>query len=345
MFERYTEEARRVLFFTRFETSQLGSVSMETEHLLLGLIREGRGIVGRIFTRSHVSLENIREAIEARTVFREKVATSVEIPFSAETKRVLQFAAEEADRLTHNDIGPEHLLLGILREEKSVAASILMAKGMRMNTIRDDIVQLRREQTTFSRSVSDAKPGLDMSDVDEHERRGEAFEGDIRLTVIGPRLKAGDAAPDFALDALAPGEAVPREITLATGAGRVRLIHVVNSLDTPVCHVGTRRFEQLRTTDRLPGVDVYTVSMDLPFAQARWRAAEGVEHETLSSHRSEAFGRAYGVLLREWRLLQRAVFVIDGSGRIVHAEYVADQMAEPDYDAAVAAARSITSQT
>jgi thiol peroxidase len=181
-----------------------------------------------------------------------------------------------------------------------------------------------------------------MSDV-AHERRGEAFEGDVRLTVIGPRLAAGDAAPDFVLDALAPGEGVPREITLATGAGRVRLIHVVNSLDTPVCHAGTHRFEQLRAADRLPGVDVYTVSMDLPFAQARWRAAEGVGHETLSSHRSEAFGRAYGVLLREWRLLQRAVFVIDGSGRIVHAEYVADQMAEPDYDAAVAAARAITS--
>jgi thioredoxin-dependent peroxiredoxin len=177
--------------------------------------------------------------------------------------------------------------------------------------------------------------------VDEQERRGEAFEGDIQLTVIGPRLKAGDAAPDFSLDALAPGEGVPREVTLAGGAGRVRLLHVVNSLDTPVCHVGAHRFERLRAADRLPGVDVYTVSMDLPFAQARWRAAEGVGHEALSSHRSEAFGRAYGVLLSEWRLLQRAVFVIDGSGRIVHAEYVADQMAEPDYDAAVAAARSL----
>ena len=181
--------------------------------------------------------------------------------------------------------------------------------------------------------------------MDDDERRGEAFEGDIRLTVIGPRLKGGDAAPDFALDALAPGEGVPREITLATGAGRVRLLHVVNSLDTPVCHVGTHRFEQLRAADRLPGVDVYTVSMDLPFAQARWRAAEGVGHETLSSHRSEAFGRAYGVLLREWRLLQRAVFVIDGRGRIVYAEYVADQMAEPDYAAAAAAARSIVPRT
>lgn len=175
----------------------------------------------------------------------------------------------------------------------------------------------------------------------DHERRGEAFEGDIQLTVIGPRLAPGDAAPEFALDALAPGEALPREVTLAGGSGRVRLLHVVNSLDTPVCHVGAHRFEQMRTGDQLPGIELYTVSMDLPFAQARWRAAEHVDHETLSSHRSEDFGRAYGVLLREWRLLQRAVFVIDGTGRIAHAEYVADQMAEPDYDAAAAVARSL----
>lgn len=172
-------------------------------------------------------------------------------------------------------------------------------------------------------------------------RSGEAFEGDVRLTVLGEQLRVGDAAPDFSLDALGPGEAVPREITLAGGAGRVRLLHVVNSLDTPVCHVGARRFEALRTAELPPNVDVYTVSMDLPFAQARWRAAESVAHEALSSHRNEAFGRAYGVLLQEWRLLQRAVFVIDGEGRIRHAEYVADQMAEPDYGAAIAAARAV----
>jgi thiol peroxidase len=171
-----------------------------------------------------------------------------------------------------------------------------------------------------------------------HERLNEAFEGDIKLTVVGEQLKPGNAAPDFALDILLPGAPEPTPVTLADGAGRVRLLHVVNSLDTPVCHLGAHRFEQLRAS-QLPGVDVYTVSMDLPFAQARWRAEEGVEHETLSSHKSEEFGRAYGVLLREWRLLQRAVFVIDREGRIAHAEYVADQMAEPDYDAAVAAAK------
>src|SRR5574339_856403 len=151
MFERYTERARRVLFFARYEASQLGSVSIETEHLLLGLIREGKGLTSRIFARSHLSLESIRKEIEGRTVFREKVSTSVEIPFSGETKRVLQYAAEEADRLLHSYIGTEHLLLGILREERSVAASILMEKGMRLNAVRDDIVQLLNEKTTLTR--------------------------------------------------------------------------------------------------------------------------------------------------------------------------------------------------
>ena len=151
------------------------------------------------------------------------------------------------------------------------------------------------------------------------ERTGEAFEGDIRLTVVGSKL-------------------------LASGAGRVRVLHVVNSLDTPVCHLGAHRFETLRQSDLPPGVDVLTVSMDLPFAQARWRQAEGVEHEAVSSHRSEDFGRDYGVLLREWRLLQRAVFVIDRSNRVAYAEYVADQMAEPDYAAALDAARTAASR-
>ena len=151
MFERYTERARRVLFFARYEASQLGSISIETEHLLLGLIREGKGLTSRIFARSNLSLEHIRKQIVGRTAFREKVSTSVEIPFSGESKRLLQFAAEEADRLLHNYIGTEHLLLGILREERSVAAKILMEKGMRLNSVREHIVALLNEKTTVTR--------------------------------------------------------------------------------------------------------------------------------------------------------------------------------------------------
>ena len=151
MFERYTERARRGLFFARYEASQLGSITIETEHLLLGLIREGKGLTSRIFARAHFSLESIRKEVEGRRVFHEKVSTSVEIPFSIETKRVLQFAADEANKLTHNYIGTEHLLLGILCEEQSVAASILMEKGMRLQTVREDIVKLLNEKVTLTR--------------------------------------------------------------------------------------------------------------------------------------------------------------------------------------------------
>lgn len=170
------------------------------------------------------------------------------------------------------------------------------------------------------------------------ERTGEAFEGDERLTVAGPKLAPGQHAPDFTLDTIDPETGAVRRVQLADSAGRVRLLNVINSLDTPVCHVETRRWEGLRG-DLSPEVVVYTVSMDLPYAQARWQQAEGVAHQALSSHRTEDFGQDYGVLLKEWRLLQRAVFVIDRDDRVVYAEYVADQMREPDYDAAVSAAR------
>ena len=145
MFERMSERARRVLFFARFEASQLRSLSIETEHLLLGLVREGTGLTSRIFARHHVSLDTVRRDIEGRTVYREKVSTSVEIPFTEETKRVFQFAAEEADRLQNSHIGTEHLLLGLLRENRSVAALTLLRYGMQLDAVRADVVGLAQE--------------------------------------------------------------------------------------------------------------------------------------------------------------------------------------------------------
>jgi thiol peroxidase len=170
------------------------------------------------------------------------------------------------------------------------------------------------------------------------ERIGEAFELGEQLTVIGRKLVPGEQAPDFQLDYLDRGDSSIHHMQLADTAGTVRLLNVVNSLDTPVCQVETRRWEQL-ATDLPPAVHVYTISMDLPFAQARWQAAEGISHQALSTHRSEQFGADYGVLIKEWRLLQRAVFVIDRHNRIVYAEYVADQMREPDYAATIEATR------
>jgi thiol peroxidase len=170
------------------------------------------------------------------------------------------------------------------------------------------------------------------------ERAGEAFELDERLTVLGSKLRPSDAAPDFTLDCLSPGDGTVSQVRLADTTGSVRLLNVVNSLDTPVCHVETREWERLRST-LPPNVRLLTISMDLPWAQTRWQQAEGVNHQILSAHRSEQFGRDYGVLIKEWRLLQRAVFVLDENNRVVHAEYVADQMKEPDYSAAVDVAR------
>jgi thiol peroxidase len=168
------------------------------------------------------------------------------------------------------------------------------------------------------------------------ERKGEAWELGEQLTVIGRQLRVGEAAPEFTLESF--DGATMRTVRLEDSAEMVRLLNVVNSLDTPVCHVETRRWDALRG-ELPPGVRIYTVSMDLPYAQARWQQAEGVEHTALSAHKDEGFGQDYGVLIREWRLLQRAVFVIDRDDRIAYAEYVADQMQEPDYDAALAAVR------
>jgi len=171
------------------------------------------------------------------------------------------------------------------------------------------------------------------------ERPGAAYELGEQLTVIGKPVQVGNAAPEFELESLDTASGALRTVRLADSSGRVRLLNVINSLDTPVCDVESRRWDALRQ-DMPADVQVYTISMDLPFAQARWRAAAGVAHEALSAHKSEAFGRAYGVLIKKWRLLQRAVFVVNRSDVLVHVEYVADQMTEPDYTAAVAAART-----
>lgn len=174
------------------------------------------------------------------------------------------------------------------------------------------------------------------------ERVGEAFEFDEKLTVIGRKLQSGDVAPDFALDHFDMATSAMQTVQLADSAGKVRLLNVINSLDTPVCHVETHRWSDLSAT-LPPDVVIYTISMDLPFAQARWSTAEHVSHQALSSHRSEQFGQDYGVLLKEWRLLQRAVFVIDPNDRIAHADYVLDQMQEPNYEAAIEAiCRAVT---
>jgi thioredoxin-dependent peroxiredoxin len=174
------------------------------------------------------------------------------------------------------------------------------------------------------------------------ERLGEAFEFDEQLTVVGQKLEPGDTAPEFTLIWMDPELGVQAEVSLSESAGTIRVLNVVNSLDTPVCQVETRTWEQM--LGDLPGpITIYTITMDLPFAIDRWTRAEGIRHKGLSAHRSEQFGIDYGVLLKEWRMLQRSVFVIDPDDTIAYCEYVENQMMEPNYQAAVDAVKAIAS--
>jgi len=153
------------------------------------------------------------------------------------------------------------------------------------------------------------------------------------LTLIGPELRVGDTAPDAKLLDKALREASIR------ADGKVRIVSVVPSLDTPVCDLQTKRFNE--EAGKLPEVEIVTVSADLPFAQNRWCGAAGATKITvLSDHRNMAFGDAYGVHVKELRLDARAVFVIDKQGKIAHAQYVKEIAEHPDYDAALKAAKT-----
>ncbi len=152
MFERYTEKARRVVFFARYEASQFGSTQIEAEHVLLGLIREDKNLTYRFFQRSHATVESIRREIEGRTVLRDRIPNNIDLPLSVEAKHVLAYAAEESERLGNRHIGTEHLLLGLLREENSLAAEILYERGLRLSDIRQDLMrQANMERNTHSR--------------------------------------------------------------------------------------------------------------------------------------------------------------------------------------------------
>jgi thiol peroxidase len=167
-----------------------------------------------------------------------------------------------------------------------------------------------------------------------NERSGIiTFKGNP-FTLLGPELKVGEMAPDFAVvdNGLAP-------VSLVNSAGKIRIISSVPSLDTPVCDTETRRFNQ--EAANLPGdVVVLTISLDLPFAQKRWCGAAGIEKvTTLSDYRERSFGQNYGVLIKELLLLTRAIFVIDAQGVIRYIQIVPEVTSEPDYAAVIAAAK------
>jgi len=138
MFERYTEKARRIVFFARYEASEFGSQWIDTEYFLLGILREDKALANRLLPSGDPAV-SIRQRIRALTPVREKIAFSVDLPLSPESKRVLAYSAEEADLLHHQHIDTGHMLLGLLREEKSLAASLLQEQGLSIAKVREKL--------------------------------------------------------------------------------------------------------------------------------------------------------------------------------------------------------------
>ena len=168
------------------------------------------------------------------------------------------------------------------------------------------------------------------------ERTGVATLGGNPITLIGPELKVGDQAPDFTIN-----QDLIKEVSLSDFAGKVKLISVVPSLDTDVCEAQTRRFnvEAATVSD---DVVMLTISVDLPFAQSRFCTTAGIEKLTiLTDYKNRSFGEAYGVLIKEVQLLQRAIFVVDQNNTIQHVEVMKEVGEHPDYDKALAALNAL----
>ena len=130
MFERYTEKARRVIFFARYEASQFGATAIEAEHILLGILRDDKVLVQSLLVNAPAEIDSIRKEIESRTVTRDKIHASVDLPLSPAAKQVLSYAADESYRLHDRNIGTEHLMLGLIMEEQSLASELLRSRGV-----------------------------------------------------------------------------------------------------------------------------------------------------------------------------------------------------------------------
>ena len=146
MFEKYNEKARRALFFARYEASKLGSRVIESEHVLLGILREGEDTVGELFRRFHVKPEEIRREIEGERMFVERISSTAELPLSEESKKILAYASHEAESMLHSTVGSEHLLIGILRVEGCLAMRILAQHGLDVYSVREEVLAIAKER-------------------------------------------------------------------------------------------------------------------------------------------------------------------------------------------------------
>lgn len=168
------------------------------------------------------------------------------------------------------------------------------------------------------------------------ERIGVATLKGKEITLLGPELQPGDKAPDFVLN-----KDLLTEVSLADYKGKIKLISVVPSLDTGVCDAQTRRFN-VEAASLGNDVAILTVSVDLPFAQARWCGAAGVDKVvTLSDYKYKSFGMEYGVLIKELQLDMRSIFVLDKDNTIRYVEYVKEMSEHPDYEGALSAVKAL----
>jgi Clp amino terminal domain, pathogenicity island component/Putative restriction endonuclease len=192
MFEHYTEKARRVMFFARYEASQFGADCIETEHLLLGILR-----VSSVLPSIN-SIKYIHQRVRAITPVRPKISTAVDLPLSHESKRVLAYAAEEADKLKQAHIGPEHMLLGLLREEKSLAANLLQERGLSIERVREDLAA--------GGADSPASPGNALQT--RLLKYLESHHNELRVSAAGPHIYVGlpTTAPFLLIEILSPAD-------------------------------------------------------------------------------------------------------------------------------------------
>jgi len=194
MFERYTERARRVIFFARYETSILGSKTIETEHLLLGLLREETNLLQRLLERPDIEAD-MRARIKARITAGPKISTSVDLPLSDACKRILQYSGEEASRMNHQFIGTEHLLLGILREKGCLAEELLTEAGVSLDAARDAVAKASPPDRPVP---AESSPSAEYSSIHALVDRLPADRLVWLKTVIDKLLTGGTVAPVYA---------------------------------------------------------------------------------------------------------------------------------------------------